>query len=412
HPHLSGGAMGDRFGVARVFVVGIAIFIVASLASALAPSPEFLIVARALKGVGAALMVPGSLALIYRAFPAEERGRAIGVWAAASALTTALGPILGGAAITLLGDETWRWLFAINLPLGVISIALLWRAVDDDVSHPENGVDIPGAALIAFGLGAISWALTSGNGTGPWLWAGLAGITGFVFWERIAPHPMLPLGLFRSMSFSAANLLTFTLYFALSAILFFLPMTVISTWGVSEAEASFAFLPLTLFIAGLSTRFGAMADRVGPGPLIGAGAALVALAYAGLGLAAPVQAFWWGVLPAMCVMGLGMSMVVAPLSAAVMGAVTDDAAGAASGVNNAVSRVAGLVAVAAIGAMAATVYAGAGGPESFGVESEAAGHAAATALAFQRIAWVTAALAALSAAIAILGIRAPRADTP
>ncbi len=411
---LAGGALGDRFGLARIFTLGIGLFILASVASALAPTPEALIAARALKGVGAAMMVPGSLALIYRAYPPDERGRAIGQWAAASAMTTALGPVLGGLLITAAGPDTWRWLFAINLPLGLIAVWLLRGAVNEDAGDPGRGVDWVGAALATLGLGLGAWVLTGLAGEGgpsPALWgtAATALLIAFLGWEARSAHPMMPLSLFASMRFSAANLATFCLYFALSAVLFFLPMTVISSWGVSEAEASIAFLPLTAAVALLSTAMGKRADRHGPGPMIGAGSALVALAYAGLALTAPLQAYWGAVIPLMCLMGFGMALVVAPLSAAVMGAVGEAQSGAASGVNNAVSRIAGLVAIAAMGAVAAAAYAAAGGPESFGAPAsgpaEAAAHAAATTTAFQAIAWATAATSAIAAGIAFFGIR-------
>lgn len=406
---LAGGALGDRFGLSRVFSIGIGIFIVASLISAAAPTPEALIAARALKGIGAAMMVPGSMALIYRAYPPDERGRALGIWAAASALTTALGPILGGVLITAAGPETWRWLFAVNLPLGLLAIWLLAGAVEEDRTAAEKGIDWLGAVLITAALGLMAWALTDA-GPGQFSLFGLAALALVLFavWEARSAHPMLQLGLFTNTTFSAANMATFCLYFGLSAVLFFLPMTVITAWDVTEAEASAAFVPVTAAIALLSTRMGKLADTHGPGTLIGTGAAVVALAYAGLALTAPLQAFWGAVIPFMCVMGSGMALIVAPLSAAVMGAVPDNQAGAASGVNNAVSRVAGLVAVALMGGVAANAYAVGGGPDSFGAPSEAAGHAAATTAAFARIAWITAAMSLASAAIAFAGIRRPQ----
>lgn len=413
---LAGGALGDRFGLARIFSIGIIVFLAASLFSAVAPTADTLIAARALKGVGAALMVPGSLALIYRAFPSEDRGRAIGIWASASAITTAIGPILGGLVITLIGPDSWRWLFAINLPLGAIALWLLRSAKAEDNPDPDRGVDWIGAVLATLGLGVLAWVLTglsAENGPAPLFFGALAAILilGFIMWEKRSAYPMMPLTLFASRAFSAANLATFTLYFALSAILFFLPMTVIAGWGVTEAEASAAFVPLTAFIALFSTRAGALADRRGPGPLIGAGSAIVAVAYAGLAATAQWQLFWPVVIPLMCVMGAGMALVVAPLSAAVMGSVPERSAGAASGVNNAVSRIAGLVAIAAMGAVAASAYASAGGPASFGLSAHGSDHGFATNLAFARIAWITAGLAAVSSLIAFFGIGRVRAQT-
>ncbi len=411
---LVGGAMGDRFGVARIFGGGIAIFIIGSIACAVAPTADLLIVARAVKGVGAAFMVPGSLAIIARAYPKAERGRAIGIWAAASAVTTALGPIAGGVLLTLGGDEIWRWIFAVNLPLGAYVLWLLATRIERDPGHPGQGVDYLGAVLATLALGLIAWALTGAEhgeagdlralGLGA---AGLAALVIFVLWELRAPHPMVRMGLFRDRSFSAANTATFCLYFALSGILFFLPMTAIAGWGVSEIEVTLAFVPLSVFIGALSSRTGALADRVGAGRLIAAGSALVALSFAALALAAPHQNFWGHVFPAMVVMGFGMSAVVAPLSVAVMAAVDEDDTGAASGINNALSRIAGLVAVAALGSLAAATYGAAGGPASFGAVSEAEGHIGAGNAAFAAVAWVTAALAALSSCIAWFGLSRP-----
>jgi len=406
---LVGGAAGDRFGLARVFIFGIAVFIVASMVCALAPTPEVMIPARAVKGAGAALMVPASLAIISRSYPPDERGRAIGIWAAASALTTAIGPILGGALLTFGGPEVWRWLFAINLPLGLVVIYILATRVGRDPADASHGLDLPGAALTVGGLGLVSWGLIgAGDGFGALQLAMIGGggamLAGFVFVERRSPHPMVPIAMWANPTFTAANLATFALYAALSAVLFFLPMVAITAWGISEAEVSLVFLPLTVFIAGLSSRFGALADRVGPGPLIAGGSALAALAFAAMAAAAPSGLFWSGVFPAVALLGLGMSLVVAPLSTAVMGSVGDDLAGAASGVNNAVSRTGGLVAVAALGALAGAVYAAAGGTASFGVAADAPGHGAATETAFAAVALATAALAGLAALVAWRGI--------
>lgn len=406
---LVGGAAGDRFGLARVFAGGIVIFVAASLGCALAPTADILIWARALQGFGAALMIPGSLAIIARAYPEAERGRAIGIWAAASAMTTSLGPIVGGLALSLGGPEMWRWIFAVNLPIGLVALWLLHRAVEEDRSQPARSLDLPGAGLAVLGLGLLAWSLSAEGGTAPsgrgWFaLAGFATLGLFLAVEARTRQPMLDLRLFANRSFSAANLLTFCLYFSLSAILFFLPMTVITTWNVSEAEASAAFVPLSAFIATLSAFSGKLADRFGPGPPIAAGSALVALAFAGLGLAAPAQNYWFHVIPLMCLMGLGMALVVAPLSAAVMGNAPADRTGAASGINNAVSRTAGLVAVAAMGSVAALTYSASGGSLSFGETAAAPDHIAASTAAFATIAWTTAVLSGVSAVIAWAGI--------
>ncbi|MEM0946657.1 MAG: MFS transporter [Pseudomonadota bacterium] len=406
---LAGGALGDRFGLGRVFSAGIAVFLVASLLSAIAPSPDALIAARALKGVGAAAMIPGSLSLIYRAYPREARGRAIGIWAGASALTTALGPVVAGAALTLIGPGAWRWLFALNLPLGILAIWLILGAVENDHGNSAKGIDVVGALLASAALGLLAFGLTglsNGQGTVPLLIGGL-GLLLFVWWEHRTTDPMMSLSLFASRTFSAANVATFCLYFGLSAVLFFLPMTVIAGWGVTEAQASVAFIPLTVFIALFSARAGRMADTYGPGPLIALGAAVTAIAFAGLGLTAHLQRFWDVTMPLMALMGAGMCFVVAPLSAAVMGAVPDQSAGAASGINNAVTRISGLVAVAAMGAVAAIGYSAAGGIDSFGAPGTGEAHVNAMNAGFRAVALVTAGLSGISALVAWVGISKP-----
>lgn len=408
---LAGGAMGDRFGTARAFAAGIAGFVLFSLLCAVGPNPSLLVAARALQGAAAALMVPGSLALIARAYPREERGRAIGLWAAASALTTALGPLLGGLLLSLDLPGTWRWIFAMNLPLGALSLWLMRDALRAHQGRPDRPLDLWGALLATLSLALLAAGLTRAEGGLPLTVAGLGALGAFVLLQSRLAHPMTPLALFRDRGFSVANLATFALYAALSAVLFFLPMLLVAGWGLTEFETSLAFAPLSAAIFLLSSRFGALADRLGPGPLIGGGAAVVAVAYGWLALAVGTGAFWAGVLPPMVLAGLGMAMVVAPLSAAVMGAVPEGDSGGASGINNAVSRVAGLVAVAAMGGLVAAVYARAGGTLSYGEAGEAAGHAEAMTRAFAMVAWLSAALAALSAAVAFLGLR-PKASQP
>jgi EmrB/QacA subfamily drug resistance transporter len=405
---LLGGALGDRFGLARAFSGGLALFIAGSLGCAAAPSPEALIAARAVKGIGAAIMVPQSLALIARAYPAAERGRAIGIWAAASALTTALGPILGGAVLSLGGAEAWRWLFAANLPLGGLAIWLLVAHVARDPARPNQPLDFPGAVLATAGLGLIAYGLT-GAGDGVTLWpvvaAGGAVMAVFVLVEAHSAHPMMPLALFANPVFAAANAVTFTLYFALSSILFFLPMTVIAGWGVPEAAASAALAPMALLIAALSTRTGDWAQTYGAGRLISGGAAIVAASFAALALSAPAMAFWSVTVPLGALLGLGMGLVVGPLSTAVMSALPEARTGTGSAINNAVSRMAGLISVAAMGTVAALAYRTAGGPLSFGAPGAAAGHAAAMNAGFAAVAWATAALALASSLLAALFIR-------
>jgi EmrB/QacA subfamily drug resistance transporter len=417
---LIGGAAGDRFGLRRVFGGGIALFVLASLLCAVAPSPLFLVICRAVQGLGAAFMVPGSLALIAKAYPREERGKAIGIWATAASLTTILGPVVGGALLSALGDWSWRLVFAINLPLGAVALGLLWFRVPPDAATEKRRLDWIGGLLVTAALFAIALGLTgdSGDGTPPatghvlsYVGIGVALTIAFLLWEARTKAPMLPLRLFRNRGFSGANALTFALYFSLSAISFYQPMTLIAGWGVTPAEVSLSFLPVGICLTLLSSVSGGLADRFGTAKLISGGASLVAVAFAGLALTAPLQNLWLGVLPLMTLMGIGMGFVVTPLSTAVMTSVADGDTGTASGVNNAVSRVAGLLAVAIMGGVIAVVFAHVtgGNPSlSFGRPAVAgqlapeleALRVAATNTAFSAVAWCTAGLSAVSAVIA------------
>ena len=255
---LVGGAAGDKYGLRRLFSVGIALFVVASIACALAPGPGFLIGARAFQGIGAAIMVPGSLAIISKTYPQEDRARAIGIWAASSALTTAIGPVLGGALLSTGQADIWRLIFAINLPVGAIALYLLLARVPDDTPVSDVPLDRWGAVFATLSLGLIAWALTGPEGeeglagAGHVLLYGLPGVllfAVFLRWERRADHPMMPLRLFAVGEFSAANAVTFLLYFALSAVLFYLPMALITGWDLPEIQVSMLFLPITVAIA-------------------------------------------------------------------------------------------------------------------------------------------------------------------
>ena len=421
---LTGGAAGDRFGLRLTFIAGIAFFAAASVACALAPNAALLIAFRAVQGVGAAIMVPCSLAIIAKAYPKAERGRAIGTWAAASAMTTALGPVVGGFALSAFDDSIWRAIFAINLPLGAVAIWLLTTRVPVVPPGDQWMLDINGGVRAGAGFGLLAYGLTvlteSGNGATPTrsvlaIVAGLAIIAAFALWERRASEPMVDLGLFANRAFSGANVSTFFLYFALSAILFYLPMLLIAGWGVSPAQTGFLFLPLSVFIALLSGIVGKLSDRIGAKLPIAVGSLTVGAAFAALGFVSLAQyhSFWAGIFPMMVVMGLGMALVVSPLSTAVMTVVEDRQTGAASGINNAVSRIAGLIAVAAMGVVTAFGYASALGgfagkvPE-FGVAPQTALDAATDAAriaagdsAFATVAFFNAGLCALSALVAL-----------
>ncbi|WP_367890153.1 MFS transporter [Rhodobacter calidifons] len=401
---LVGGAMGDRFGTARVFSLGILVFVAGSLACAVAMTPEQMIAARAVKGVGAALMVPGSMAMVSRAYPRAQRGRALGLWAAASTLTTALGPVLGGMFVTWGGEIGWRLIFALNLPLGLAALWLVQGRTPGDVGRPGVRVDLVGAGLATLGVGLMAWALTDATAPVRVALAALASLAAFVAWEAVAPAPMLRLGLFRNRTLAVTNLVTFALYFALNGVMFYLPMTAVSAWGVTALEVTAAFLPISVLIGVMSAPAGRMADRWGAGPLMAAGSALVALAYAALWHFAPDGQFWAHVVPFTALAGFGLGLVVAPLTAAAMQGAEDGEQGAASGVNNAVARVAGLIAVALLGRMAAAAY-GPGGP-GFGVTGDTAAHLAATGAAFGTVALTASGMAALAAVLALL-VRRP-----
>ena len=371
---LVGGAAGDRFGRRRVFVAGIALFALASIACALAPSARALVLARALQGVGAALLVPQSLAILSVSFPPEARGRAIGLWAGASAMTTALGPPLGGFLVDAFG---WRSVFWINLPLAALAVWLAQRHVRESRDETAGALDWPGAALAVAGLALATWGVTrlSGGGAegGGTVEGGVAESVGggaltlglivgglvllglFVRVERRRPHALVPLELFADRRFAAANAMTVLLYGALAAALFLLPFDLIERRGLSATAVGLAMLPLGLVIGLFSGAAGRAADRLGARPFLVAGSALAGVAT--LWLTAQQPSIALGVVAPIALLAAGMALVVAPLTTVVMSAAPDARAGAASGINNAASRVAGLVAVAAIGALASAVFA-------------------------------------------------------
>ncbi|MFB9991041.1 MFS transporter [Deinococcus oregonensis] len=347
---LVGGALGDLYGRKRMFGLGVGLFALASLLCGLAPQLGVLIGARVLQGIGGALLIPGSLALINGVFPRQMRGRAIGLWSAITSMVLIFGPALGGL---LVDTASWRWVFLLNLPLAALVLLALPRVPESrDETRRGTPPDLVGSLLAVAGLGALtSGLITAGergwNGAALGLTlAGMLGVILFVVWEARSRSPMLPLSLFRSAGFAGTNLLTFLLYGALGSALFFLPLVLIGALGFSATAAGSALLPLSLLLAGLSGVFGGLADRIGPrlpltvGPILaGIGFALMAR----IGVGAP---YWTTILPAMVTLGLGMAITVAPLTTAVMGSVGASYAGTASGVNNAVSRAAGLLMLA------------------------------------------------------------------
>lgn len=403
---LVGGAMSDRFGVVRVFQGGILAFVASSLFCALAPSMPLMIAARMLQGLGAAFMVPGSMTLVSRAFPREARGRALGLWAAASTATTAGGPILGGLVLTFGGDEAWRAIFALNLPLGGGALWLLARHAIPDRGRPGTPLDLGGAALATLALGAMAVALTEGAALA--LPAGLLALlaaAGFLWVERRHPAPMIRLGLFANPSFSALNLATLLLYVGINGVSFYLPMTALSAWGVTPFGVTAAFLPISLMIASLSGPAGRLAERVGTGWPMAIGCLIVALAYGMIATFATAQDFWHLTMPFSLLTGMGLALLVAPLTAAVMHHAPESDQGAASGINNATARAAGLIAVALMGRIAAQSY-GPTSPErpGFALPFDSAAHHAATSLAFAHIAATASALALAAALVSALGL--------
>lgn len=352
---LLGGSLGDHVGRRRIFLIGVAWFAVASLACGLAPNVYVLIAARALQGVGGALLTPGSLALISASFHGPDRAAAVGAWSGLGGIAGAIGPFLGGWLV----EWSWRAVFLINLPLAALVIAVALRHVPESRdTESAPGLDISGAVLGALGLGLLTWGLTLLGADGPGALsvgataAGALGLVAFVLVERRSSHPLVPPALFRNPIFSAANAVTLLIYGALSVVFFLLVLQLQTVAGFSPLAAGTSLLPLTVIMLLFSARSGALAGRIGPrlpmtvGPLVSACGLLLLLRIG------PGATWLADVLPAMVVFGAGLTLTVSPLTATVLDAAPDRFAGSASGVNNAVARAAGLLTVAIIPGLA------------------------------------------------------------
>jgi EmrB/QacA subfamily drug resistance transporter len=399
---LLGGSLGDHYGRRRVFVIGVAWFAVASLLCGLAPTDEALVAARTLQGIGGALLTPGSLAIIEASFRREDRGPAIGAWSGLGGVTAALGPFLGG---WLVQTGSWRLIFLINLPLAVVVVWVSVRHVPESRDPGATGrLDWVGAALAAVGLAGVVYALTDGPGLG-WtssriLAAGLVGVAAlaaFAVWERRTRAPMLPLDIFASRQFTAANIVTFVVYGALGGSLFLMPIQLQQVVGYSPLASGVALIPITVLMLLLSARAGRLSARIGPRLPMTLGPLLVAAGFALLARIGPGARYLVDILPASLVYGFGLTLTVAPLTATVLAAAPAEHAGVASAVNNDVARTAGLLAVAVL-----PVAAGISGADALQPDRFAAG--------FRTAMIIAAALCAAGGLLSWLTIRNPEPE--
>jgi EmrB/QacA subfamily drug resistance transporter len=350
---LVGGSLGDHYGRRRIFTLGVVMFAAASVLCGLASSPEQLIVARAVQGVGGALLVPGSLAIISASFEEERRGRAIGTWSGFSGITAAIGPVLGGY---LVDNVSWRAAFFINVPLAVVVLWISFRHVPESRDPDARRLDIPGAVLTTLALGGVVYGLIESQNSGftdprvlVSLALGVAALVAFVFVEGRVEEPMMPLSLFRSRNFAGANLLTLFLYAALGGSLYYLPFNLIQVHGYSATAAGSAFLPFVLITFVLSRWAGGLVTRYGAKLPLVIGPTITAAGFVLFALPGTEGSYWTTFFPAVVVMGLGMALVIAPLTTTALTSVSGRHAGLASGVNNAVSRTASLLCIPVLG---------------------------------------------------------------
>lgn len=361
---LVGGALGDQLGRKKVFMIGIAVFIVGSTASGFAPGVNWLIGFRALQGLGGSLMIPGSLSLISSSIDDKEKGKAIGTWSAITTVVTMGGPVIGGA---LADAGLWRFIFFINVPIGLVAIWMLWRKVQErKEENAEPALDLPGAASIAIGMALLTfgclripntsigdrWVIVS-------LVGGLALLAAFVLIEKNSRHPMMPLHLFSNRTFAGANLLTFFLYAGLGVAMLFLSLDLVQAQGYSQLQSGLTYLPFTVVMILCSRRAGSLADKHGAKPFLVAGPAVAGVGLFLLSLVRETdgpRTYWTTFLPGIMVFALGMAGTVAPLTTAVMGSVSDQLSGVASGVNNALTRIANVFANALLGLLTVLLF--------------------------------------------------------
>ena len=400
---LLGGTLGDSYGRRKMFVVGTIWFALASLLCGLAPSVGVLIAARALQGVGGALLTPGSLAILQASFAEEDRMAAIGAWSGLGGVATAVGPFLGGWLITAV---SWRLVFFINLPLAVIVVAISAKHVPETKAPgPVPRLDIRGAACISGALAGITYgliALSAYSWGSASVWLPLAvglGLLGLFIWvEATEPEPMLPLGIFKSRQFSAANAVTFVVYAALGGLLFLVPTVLQVVHGYSPIAAGSALLPVTFIMLALSSRSGALAARIGPRLQMTVGPLVIAASLALFTLIAGSGDYLTAVLPGAVVFGFGVAIMVAPLTATALSSAPAEHAGVASAVNNDVARVGQLIAVAVLPALA-------------GITGDSYLHPAQLADGFRMAAWISAVFCAAGGVLAGLTIRNPSKAT-
>lgn len=364
---LVGGSLGDELGRKRIFMLGTAVFVFGSVLCGLTPNIEFLIAARVVQGIGGALMIPGSLAMISAFFPSGERGKAFGTWSAVTTIAVLAGPVLGG----VLSDAgLWRGVFLINLPIGIVTLVLLYLKVPESRGEQATGqIDWLGALLATVSLAGLTYGFMSAPDRGfgavdvaGTLAVGVLALVAFIVVEMKSAHPMMPLGLFKSRTFSGTNLLTLFLYGALNVGPLFLSLNLVQAQGYSLAIAGLAFIPFAIILTLMSRWAGGLIDRYGArlplvvGPAV-AGFGYLLMSFAGL--TAGASQYWTTFFPGVVVLGIGMGITVAPLTTAVMNAVETDLAGTASGINNAVARTAGVLAIAVVGAIALILFANA-----------------------------------------------------